>query len=69
MSKVIFIDNKGQAMQTEVADYCSITLKIQDGKVTSVDHHESIRMKPMIDLKNSVKNVAKTHENIAKTLI
>lgn len=60
MSKVIFIDNKGQAMQTEVADYCSITLKIQDGKVIYVDRHESIKMKPMIDLKNSVKNVAKT---------
>ncbi|EFU74340.1 DUF2292 domain-containing protein [Enterococcus italicus] len=69
MSKVIFIDNKGQAMQTEVADYCSITLKIQDGKVTSVDHHESVRLQPILDHQKSMKNVAKTHENIAKTLI
>lgn len=55
MGKVIFIDNKGQAMQTEVADYGSITLKIQDGKVIYVDRHESIKMKPMIDMKNVVK--------------
>ncbi len=49
MGKVIFIDNKGRAAQTEVADYCSITLKIQDGKVTYVDRHESIRMQPMTE--------------------
>lgn len=69
MGKVIFIDNKGRSVQTEVSDFCKLTLSIQNGQVTSVDHHESIKMKPMIDLKNSVKNVAKTHENIAKTLI
>lgn len=60
MSKVIFIDNKGQATETKVSDFCKLTLSIQNGQVTNVDHHESIRMKPMTDLKNSVKNVAKT---------
>lgn len=69
MGKVIFIDNKGRAAQTEVSDFCKLTLSIQNGQLTSVYHNESIKMKPMIDLKNSVKNVAKTHENVAETLI
>lgn len=69
MSKVIFIDNKGQATETKVSDFCKLTLSIQNGQVTSVDRHESIRMKPMIDMKKSTKNVARTCENVAETLI
>lgn len=46
MSKIIFIDAKGQASEMEVSEFCKATLNIQNGKVVNVEYNQSVRMQP-----------------------
>lgn len=46
MSKIIFIDANGQALEMEVSEFCKATLNIQNGKVVNVEYNQSVRMQP-----------------------
>lgn len=46
MNKITFEDKDKQVSYAEIPDYCTVTLKIQDGKAVHVNVVESIKLQP-----------------------
>lgn len=44
MNKIIFVDKYGNQSEVFVSDFCSVTIKIQDGKVVHTERKESVKM-------------------------
>lgn len=62
MSKVIFVsDNGEQYEENNLPEFCTITLRVANGKVVHGECNKSFKMQPTNKQERPLKNVSKTH--------